>query len=249
MIGWPAGVGLAVLDEVDSTNAEAARRARAGEPGPVWIMARRQIAGKGRQGRPWVSPEGNLSATLLMRPDMEPARAAQLSFAACLAVADLFAGAAPTAAVRLKWPNDALLNGRKAAGVLLESAGGGPRPDWLAIGIGVNLARVPDDSMRGPVPPTSLAAEGGTPLGPEAALARLAPAFERWRTRHAEDGFQALRAAWLARATGLGQRIEARLPQGVITGVFEDVDEQGHLVLRRPTGRQRIAAADLVFPG
>ena len=245
MTGWPEGVGLEVLETVDSTNAQAARRARGAWSGaPCWLMARRQTAGRGRQGRPWSSPDGNLFATLLIRPEMEPARAAQLSFAACLAVADLFAGAAPTAAIRLKWPNDALLNGRKAAGVLLESGG-----DWLAIGIGVNLTRVPEDALPGTLSPTSLVAEGGRPLDPEAALARLAPAFEHWRRRHAEEGFQALRMAWLARATGLGQRIEARLAQGVITGVFEDVDDRGHLVLRGPAGRQRIAAADLVFPG
>lgn len=249
MNAWPPGLGLSVLDTVDSTNAEAVRRAAAGERGPLWIMARCQSAGRGRQGRSWDSPEGNLSATLLMRPEMDPARAAELTFAACLAVADLFTGAAPTAAVRLKWPNDALINGRKAAGVLIESAGSAKRLDWLAIGVGVNLTRMPDAALAGSVAPTSLVAEGGRALSPEQALARLAPAFEHWRTRHAADGFQALRTAWLARAIGVGQRIEARLPGGVVIGTFEDVDERGHLVLRGSSGRQRIAAADLVLPG
>lgn len=249
MSGWPEGVGRVVLEEIDSTNAEAARRAAAGAPGPEWIMARRQTAGRGRQGKPWVAPEGNLNATLLVRPHCETRRAAQLSFAACLAVADLFAEAAPTADIRLKWPNDALINGRKAAGVLLESAGRGLVPDWMAIGIGINLVAVPEGALPGCVPATSLVAEGGRPLTPEQALDRLAPRFEHWRTAHAVDGFQALRAAWLARATGLGQRIEARLPDRVVHGIYEDVDADGNLVLNGPTGRQRISAADLVIPG
>jgi len=248
MSPWPAGVGRLILDEIDSTNAEAARRAAEGETGPVWILARRQIAGRGRQGRAWIAPPGNLSATLLLRPDCTAPAGAQLSFAACLAVADLIGAALPNADIGLKWPNDALVNGRKAAGVLLESAGRGGVPDWLAIGIGVNLIAVPEGIADPVHPPTSLVAEGARAMPPEDALDRLAPAFEHWRALHAAEGFAPLRAAWLARAIGLGARIEARLPDRTLTGIYEDVDADGALVLRGPTGRRRIAAADLVFP-
>lgn len=248
MSGGPGTVGRLVLDSIDSTNAEAARRARAGEPGPLWILAHRQTAGRGRQGRRWVAPEGNLSATLLLRPDQPTRAIAQLSFAACLAVAEAMDAVLPAGSVALKWPNDALVNGRKAAGVLLDCAGRGTHPDWVAIGVGINLTRMPDDAAPGSAPPTCLTAEGAAASTPEEALDRLAPRMEFWCGVHADQGFAPLRAAWLARAAGLGRRIEARLPDRVLTGIFEDVDTEGALVLRGPTGAQRIAAADLIFP-
>jgi BirA family biotin operon repressor/biotin-[acetyl-CoA-carboxylase] ligase len=251
MSRWPDGMGRVILDSTDSTNAEAARRAA--DPGcavPLWIMARRQTAGRGRQGRVWAAPEGNLSASLLMRPQIPAAEAAQLSFAACLAVADVLASTAPAAEVRLKWPNDAVLNGRKVAGVLLESSGRGRDIDWLVVGVGINLAQSParDSIAPGTVAPSSVVAEGGAQIEPEEALDRLAFRFEHWRALHAAQGFAALRSAWLARASGLGQRIEARLPGRVVSGVYEDVDASGSLVLRNQTGPIRISAADLFFP-
>ena len=251
MTGWPDGTGRLVLEQTDSTNSEAKRRAV--DPTtrlPLWIMARRQVHGRGRQGRGWRSGEGNLTATWLGRPALTAVQGAQLSFAACLAVADLAIAVAPRAEVRVKWPNDVLVGGRKVAGVLLESAGQGGWLDWLAVGVGVNLAHAPapDEIEPGRHAPTSLAAEGVAPPAPEQALERLATRFEHWRALHAREGFAPLRAAWLARAAGLGQRIEARLPGRTLTGTYEDVDAEGSLVLRHASGRARIAAAELVFP-
>lgn len=243
---WPHGVGLLRLEETDSTNEEARRRAAAGERGPLWIVARRQTAARGRRGRAWSAPEGNLSATCLLRPVLPPAQAALLSFAACLAVAETFDVLAPAAEVRLKWPNDALLNGRKAAGVLLEGAGGGARLDWLAVGIGLNLAHAPAP-MPEAWPPTSVAAETGAAPGPEDALGLLAPAFAHWARRLEHEGFAPLRAAWLARAARLGEKIVARLPSEAVEGVFADIDEAGALVLSRCGGLRRIQAADVHF--
>lgn len=246
---WPDGVGRIVLDTVDSTNAEAARRAAAGEAGPVWIMARRQTAGRGRLGRVWASPEGNLAATLLLRPALAPGAAAQLSFVACLAAADLLAALAPEARVGLKWPNDPLLNGRKAAGVLLESAGAGARLDRMAVGVGVNLAAPPELSALRPggTPATDVLAEGGRAAPPEEALAILAAAFARWQGRHARDGFAPIRAAWLARAEGLGRPVAARAGSETVRGTFEDMDDTGRLVLWDGARHRRIAAADLIL--
>jgi BirA family biotin operon repressor/biotin-[acetyl-CoA-carboxylase] ligase len=247
---WPHGVGLLTLDQTDSTNEEARRRAAAGEPGPLWIMARRQTAARGRRGRAWQAPEGNLSATCLLRPPVPPATAALMSFAACLAVAETFDALAPGAEVALKWPNDALLNGRKAAGVLLESAGAGPRLDWLAVGVGLNLAHHPD---AGPEvgadawPATSVAAECGLAPAPEDALRRLAAAFAAWSDRLLAQGFAPLRAAWLARAARLGQPVVARLPRETVAGVFTDLDADGALVLSQGGAARRIQAADVYF--
>jgi BirA family biotin operon repressor/biotin-[acetyl-CoA-carboxylase] ligase len=246
VVVWPQGVGLLTLDETDSTNDEARRRAAAGEPGPLWIMARRQTAARGRRGRAWSAPPGNLSATCLLRPPMPPAQAALLSFAACLSVAETFDAIAPGAAVALKWPNDALLNGRKASGVLLEASGAGDRLDWLAVGVGVNLDHHPEPAPDA-WPPTSVAAETGAAPDPEDALRHLAAAFAVWCARLETEGFAPLRAAWLARAARLGENIVARLPDEAATGVFTDIDADGALVLSQPGGLRRIRAADVYF--
>src|SRR3954470_13498402 len=144
----PDPVPVLSFDELDSTNAEARRRAEAGEGGPVWITAARQTAGRGRRGRNWSTETGNLAATLLTSTDVPAAEAAQLSFVAALAACDLADTCVGQGAARLKWPNDVLVFGKKAVGILVES---GARPDgrlWLAVGIGVNLAHAPIDTER-----------------------------------------------------------------------------------------------------
>ncbi len=243
MTDWPGGYDRLILDEIDSTNEEARRHAPAKQS--IWIAARRQTAARGRQGRAWEAPEGNLSATLLISRDDAPAELAQLTFHASLAVADLFAHFAPKALVQTKWPNDALLNGKKAAGILLENFGpsGGHNAN-LAIGIGINLAHHPDPgSSRWP--PTSIAAESGEAPGFENALTVLAQRLDHWLTI---GDFAVIRAEWLSRTSHLGRKVEARLPDRSFTGIFEDVDAEGALVLRTPGGTERIAAADIFFP-
>jgi BirA family biotin operon repressor/biotin-[acetyl-CoA-carboxylase] ligase len=239
LTGWPQGTGLLRLDEVDSTNLEARRRADAGEAGPLWITAARQTAGRGRRGRVWEGGPGNLAATLLLRPEAPPAEAAQLSFAAALAVADTASHFAPQAAVGVKWPNDVLANGRKLSGILLEAGSG-----WLAIGIGINLAGHPAQTE---FPATSLAALGVTPPSPDTALAVLAARFAHWLAVWRAEGFPPLRAAWLARAAGLGAPIRARLPQEERHGAFEGIDASGALLLREPAGVRAITAGEVFF--
>jgi BirA family biotin operon repressor/biotin-[acetyl-CoA-carboxylase] ligase len=236
---WPPGIGLVRLDEVDSTNAEARRRAEAGEAGPLWITAGRQTQGKGRRGRAWETGADNLAATLLLQLEAPPAQAAQLSFAAALAVADLAAHYAPHAVITVKWPNDVLADGRKVSGILLEAG-----RDWLAIGIGVNLTSHPEDTE---FPATSLAAMGVVPPTPEEALVVLAARFAHWQAAWAAQGFAPLRTAWLARAGGLGLPIRARLPHEERQGAFEGIDETGALLLREPGGLRAITAGEVFF--
>lgn len=244
MGGWPEGWGRIVLDETGSTNDEA--RARAAALGaPTWIMARRQTRARGREGRAWSSPEGNLAATLAMELAGPPAAAATLSFDAALATADLVAASAPAARVALKWPNDVLADGRKIAGILLESWMEGGRR-FLAIGIGVNLANHPPEAETR-WPATSVAALAGAAPTPEAALDTLAAAFARWQQVRARDGFAAIRAAWLARAAQKGGPVEIRLPRETVPGTFEDLDPDGRLLLRTEAGLRRIDAGDVFF--
>jgi BirA family biotin operon repressor/biotin-[acetyl-CoA-carboxylase] ligase len=234
-----AGYGLKEFTELDSTNAEARRLAEAGEHGPLWIAAARQSAGRGRQGRGWQSDEGNLFATLLIRPARPKPEWAQLSFAAAVAVADMAAHFAPSAAIAVKWPNDVLLEGRKVAGILLETAG-----EALAVGIGVNLKSHPEGTE---FPAISLAALGAMPPSPGQALGRLAPGFAGWYDSWEKSGFGPIRDAWLARAAGLGSRIRARLPGVERQGVFEGIDAEGALLLNEGNQTRAITAGEVFF--
>ena len=241
---WPGGYALKEFESIDSTNEEARRMASAGEVGPVWISAARQTAGRGRRGRAWESPSGNIAATLLLRPKRPPAEAAQLSFVAALAAADAIHRFAGGSRVEVKWPNDVLAERQKIAGILLESASGEGRLEWLAIGIGINLARHPDGTE---FPATSLAALGIPPPNPRDALARLANEWAKWYDIWTVGGFRDIRDAWLARAANLGMRIRARLHKEETAGVFEGIDESGALILREARDRVRVIAAGEVF--
>lgn len=246
-MSWPDGYARRVLDEVDSTMAEAARVADR-LAGPEWIMAHRQSAARGRRGRPWRDPGGNFAATLVMRPQGGPGQAALRSFVAALALREALADltGAPEA-LALKWPNDVLVNGGKAAGILLETVG--PQGGALAIGVGVNLIAAPgaDEVEAGAVEPVSILAETGVRIAPEAMLEALAFAFAGWEARLATYGFGPVREAWLSHAARLGDTVTARLPGSAVSGVFETVDEHGAIVLKTAEGRRAIAAAELFF--
>jgi BirA family biotin operon repressor/biotin-[acetyl-CoA-carboxylase] ligase len=207
-----------------------------------------QTAGRGRRGRAWSTQRGNLAATLLMTTDLPPVEAAQVSFVAALAACDLADTCLGAGVARLKWPNDVLVHGRKAVGILVES---GAREDgrlWLAVGIGVNLVHAPQDVER----PAAAFADHmpGPPPPPRAALEVLAARFEAWRRLWATQGFAPIAAGWTERAVGLGQRCEARLPNRTVTGVAEGLDGDGALRLRLDDGGlERITAGDVFFGG
>ncbi len=241
---------ILLLDQTDSTNAEARRRAEAGETGPLWIVARRQSGGRGRRGRQWESQDGNLFSTLLQVTQKSPAEAAQVTFVAALAVTDLLDGWAPPSLVTIKWPNDVMLAGEKASGVLVESGtheGGGL---WLAVGVGVNLASAPTGTER---PATALVhhlrGDVTAPPSVEVAAARLAEAFDVWMTRWETLGFQPILDAWRARTTGLEGPATARLGRETVEGRAEGVAPDGALKLRLADGSLRLISAGDVFFG
>ncbi len=226
--------------DIDSTNAEALRLARAGELGPLWITADRQTAGRGRRGRTWVSEPGNLYASLLLSDPGPAAQIAELSFVAALAVHDAIAGRVPGLAnrVKLKWPNDLLIDRNKCAGILVEGEGA-----TVVLGIGVNCAHHPQDTSY---PATDLAAAGvrATPERLfEALSAAMLPRLAQWNRG---QGFAAVRTDWLARAARLGEDIRVATETGERVGRFETVDARGHLVLRHADGSaETIAAGDV----
>ncbi len=237
------------MQEVDSTLNEAARLAPTA-PGPVWIMAHHQTAARGRRGRAWANPRGNLAATLLMRPQGNPEQAALRSFVAALALFDACVAVTGRAdGLSLKWPNDVLLNGGKLAGILLESTGKGGGVSYLSIGIGVNLSEAPPAYAveQSAVRPVSLLSETGAAVLPEDFLTELAAAYAQYETQFVTYGFEPIRTAWLSRAARLGEVITARTSTSETVGTFETVDSGGNLVLKTAKGRVSIPAADVYF--
>ena len=248
---WPEGVARHILETVDSTNAEALRLAPS-LSGPAWILARKQVSGRGRRGRAWSDPPGNFAASLVFRPQNGPAEAARYSFVASLALHDaLVQLCGPLVNVALKWPNDVLLNGGKLSGILLESAGAAGQVSVLVIGIGVNLAAAPPQEQveSHALRPVSLLQETGIRVTPEEFLDALASAFDHWHRQMRDYGFVPIQQAWMARAAKLGEVIVARTGTTETTGTFEGIDETGALTLITAQGRQAIPAADIYFSG
>ena len=210
-------VRLVHFDAIDSTNAEAHRRALAGERGPLWLIADRQTEGRGRLGRHWVSESGNLFATLLLTLAISPATAAQLSFVAALAVVETVGPLITRGAhrlVRVKWPNDVLIEGRKLAGILSETAISATGEMVVVIGCGINIAHAPGSAAY---PITCLADHGCSSHRDEvfADLARaMAAQLAAWE--HGR-GFDVVRQCWLAHAAGLGGRAVAETGQGRVS--------------------------------
>jgi BirA family transcriptional regulator, biotin operon repressor / biotin---[acetyl-CoA-carboxylase] ligase len=236
-----AGFSHRHLPVVGSTNAEALRIGA----DRLWLTADEQSEGRGRRGRAWSSPPGNLYASLCLRDPAPPRRAADLCFVAALSLSDAICEAIPGAAsqLSLKWPNDLLLGGAKVAGILVEAAHA-PNGFTAVIGIGVNIAHCPEGLAY---PAARLGA-----IDPSLAPARLFEALSdclalrlvEWR---GGEGFAPIRKAWLDRASGLGEPILVRLPSGDIDGVFESLAEDGSLVLRQASGRRVPVSAGEIF--
>jgi len=253
------GFRLEAHDSVGSTNAIALDRAREGDPGRLWVVARKQESGRGRRGRAWATPEGNLAATLLLIIDRDLKTAATLGFVAGLALADALnaivpgrismaadgAGDARGNRFELKWPNDVLASGAKMAGILLESSMLDADRYALAIGIGVNVVAHPQDV---PYPATSLSALGAD-CDAETLFLALSDAWsENMRLWSQGRGMELIRRRWLARAAGLGGEVAVRVDGNVVRGIFETIDEDCRFVIRDDSGALlKIAAGDVHF--
>jgi BirA family biotin operon repressor/biotin-[acetyl-CoA-carboxylase] ligase len=208
----------------------------------LWLRAERQSSGRGRQGRAWVSPVGNHSASTLVRLRANDPPAATLALVAAIAVEDAvsaYLGNVAQSRPMLKWPNDLLIAGAKVSGILLERAG-----DAVVIGVGVNLARHPDGLDR---PTTSLSAHGITP-DPADFAETLAESFARWLARWRGEGIAPIRQRWLDRAHPIGTALTAALPDGsAIEGLFQGLDPDGALILRLADGSTRVIHAADIF--
>lgn len=265
-----AGARLVALGTIGSTNEEAGARARNSQRGPLWITADAQTAGRGRLGRSWNSPPGNLYASLLLSEPSPFERAPELAFVASLALRDAIVAEAPALAAMLgfKWPNDLLLAGEKCAGILIEGEVEPAKTVSVVIGIGVNCAHHPPmASDRAPdavksarlhsapfgehavlFPATDLHAHGAD-VTPEQLFTRLSATMcARIAQWDRGRGFTAILGDWLTSARGLGEEIRVRQNGSDKTGRFVGLDQLGRLVLEHPGGRvEKISAGD-VFP-
>jgi BirA family biotin operon repressor/biotin-[acetyl-CoA-carboxylase] ligase len=226
-----------VLDQVGSTNREALALAACGEKGPLWIMARRQTAGRGRGDRRWASAPGNLHASLLTELACAPAVVPQLALLAGVATLDAIRQAVRSgpAGLRLKWPNDVLIGQAKCAGILAETLSG-PHAVTAVIGVGINLAWHPADLGRA----ATHLAEHGPPVAPEAMLGHLAETVQHWLAAwHCGADFATIRRAWLERAGPAGEPCSVDTGAERIAGAFVDLDPQGGLVMQDCQGRHR----------
>lgn len=237
----PGGFRLERLWTVASTNDVARSRGEAGEPEGLVVTAVEQTAGRGRYGRNWTSPAGNLYLSLLLRPNVPLADTGSVSLILALAMAEAIEDATEgRLQPRVKWPNDLLLDRAKIAGILLE---GDPR--FLVAGIGVNLKFSPEGA---PYPVGSLAAAGEEGVTPDFLLAafleRLRPRYDRWR----DSGFSGQRTEWLARAAGIGEPAVLRLGTEERRGTLADVGEDGSILLANAMGcMERFTAGELFF--
>ena len=237
-------------DILGSTNAEADRLFDNAETFPFWVRADQQTDGRGRRGRDWASPKGNVYATACYAFDGPPDAAAKLSFVAAIAVAKTLSTYMLTAQPTLKWPNDVLLGGRKIAGLLLEA-----KPGRVLIGIGINLISHPDGGnipathLLEYIDPSAMQAYKSDALGPEAVLTILAREFDQAFKQHLAYGFSATRAAWSELATGLPGPVTVRLPHETFTGEAQSLLENGALRIVTGDGTIRDVHAGDVFFG
>ncbi len=241
----PGGFIVQTMDVVGSTNDAVRALAITGAAGRIAVRADEQTAGRGRRGRNWSSPPGNLYFSVLLRPDCPAGRVAELSFVLAVAAGDTVAALTAEERVHHKWPNDILLDECKLSGIMLESSlADDGAVDWVIAGCGMNLVSHPTDSA---FPATNLGDAGALPPPPEEMLGifleRLGSLFDRWQ----EDGFASVREAWLARAWRIGRDLTIRLPDREIHGVFETLDSVGTLILATPDGGIEAVSVGDVF--
>jgi len=241
----PPAYRLVALGEVDSAIDEARLRADAGadEGTLIWVSSQRK--GRGRHGRHWHSPPGNLYMALILRPECPPREAGQLAFVAALGVGGAIGALMPPMSeIAFKWPNDILLNERKVAGILIETSISTPgRLDWMVLGIGVNVAQAPEGDAA-----TSLRFDEGGPITIEETLEAFCRHFLVWVNRWRDDGFAPIRAAWLHHAQGIGAPATVRLANETVVGTFVDLDPDGALIVETANGyRRAITAGDVFF--
>lgn len=238
------GYRLNWVERCGSTNDLAKQALRDGAD-RLWVVAGEQVDGRGRMGRAWTPKPGNLYASLALVDPAPIAQSPQIGFVAALAAQDAALAACGGGMFSLKWPNDLLLDRRKVAGILVEGTQIADGRLGVVVGVGVNVVDHPDGTRYGATELSTARADVAAPETFAALSDAMAARLAQWR----EEGFSAIRAAWLARAAGLGETIRVTREAGDIEGRFEGVDAQGRLVLARVDGITHVEAGDVFLAG
>ena len=237
--------------QVSSTNdvlAELVRQGRGRDGLLVW--AEQQTAGRGRHGRSWVSPKGNLYMSLLLKRKPNLQEAALVGFVASVSLAETLKNHVVTSdKVEIKWPNDLLIEQKKCAGILLEAITSPSidGTDYIIVGIGVNITSHPDNL---PYPATSLHRHvSSRAISPILILEGFCHAFLPRLVIWREGDFAGISQEWLRYACGVGKKIIVRMPDSKTKqGYFEGIDEKGYLLLKRQRRMEKIAVGEVFFP-
>jgi BirA family biotin operon repressor/biotin-[acetyl-CoA-carboxylase] ligase len=234
-------------EELGSTSDRAKELADEGAEHGAVVVAEAQTAGRGRRGRSWASPaRRNLYFSVVLRPELPPARAAEITLVASVALCDVLRQAGVQAGI--KWPNDLLASRGKIAGVLTELAAEPDRVQWVVLGVGINVnARLEDfpEEIRGEA--TSVLLERGQAAPRALFAAACFTALEDWLDRHAEEGFGVVRDAWRERNVTLGREVIVKADGREIVGTAEDIDDSGALLVRGRAGVERILSGDVTL--
>ncbi len=234
-----------VLDMVDSTNSEAMRLAGDGAKEGLTVLAGHQSAGRGRLGRRWHTlAEDTLAMSVLLRPELAPAQAPQLSLLAAVAMHGALAPLAPD--IRIKWPNDLLCHGRKLAGILTEMRAEPDRVQAVVIGMGVNVRAPregwPEDIGR---TATDLASASKRAVSRMDVARRILESLECVYATWLDSGFEPVRKRWWQAHAACGKPVRVHHGSGYIEGIAEALDADGALLLRTHTGVERVVAGDM----
>jgi BirA family biotin operon repressor/biotin-[acetyl-CoA-carboxylase] ligase len=236
----PPGWRLRIEESLPSTSDLLLRLAAAGEPERLAVLARRQTGGRGRDGRAWDSPAGNLYVSVLLRPASPAREAGQWGLLSAVALHDALSPFLPRGApLTLKWPNDLLLGGAKIAGMLCETAAdarGGI--EWMIAGLGANLAVAPAVPGRA----TACVGDHGVAPTPEAVAVALLHAFDHWGAIRAREGFAPIRRAWMDRGPRPDEKLAVR---GGISGHYAGLAEDGSLLLARDGRVHAVAGGEI----
>jgi len=241
MKALPPPFRLVAFDCLDSTNDEVRRRFDSGDGPNLVVTAQEQTAGRGRRGRTWMSPRGNLHCSILLSTRPNLAEGPQLAFVAAVALRQALAQLVPQAPFRCKWPNDLLCQGRKVSGMLLEAAS-----PHVILGVGVNVVEAPAPALY----PAASLRQLGSGAEDFDVLVAFCEALGEWHGRWLAEGFAPVRQAWLDHAQGVGEPVTVRLSDhSELEGRFAGLDAGGALMLETSDGGCRpILAGDVFFP-
>ena len=240
------GHQLHYYEEIGSTNDEAFRLGLAGAQEGTALIAEKQNAGKGRMQRVWHSPAGsNIYTSIILRPQVEPARAPHISILAGVAVAEVLETYCPDR-IKLKWPNDVLIDGKKVCGILSQMKTAANEIDFIVLGIGINVnisySQFPKEICN---LATSLAIETGKEISRQELIISLYENLAKWYKQLLEDGFDRIKEKWLSISPMIGEIVQVIFQEEAVSGKAIGIDEDGSLILLAAGNKEiKVSAGD-----